>query len=201
MPAAAHWTLTLPGASVGWRLCRATQLHHRSRVAALCQRLLCSRSTSGVMLMAMTTPQGCCCSHETIMLNGRQHIAWLVLQVMPWARHLTTASSGRNKFLSTHLHMQDSMLAVLSEDLGTVVDGALLGGRFELMQQRLRISGREITLVVPRDVDAVMQMYIDAGAVGPSTSIHLWTAIANGTWRRRVCGMSSMPSVYAVVAR
>ncbi len=31
------------------------------------------------------------------------------------------------------------------------------------MQQRLRVGGHDITLVVPRDVDAVMQMYIDAG--------------------------------------
>ena len=40
----------------------------------------------------------------------------------------------------------------------------MAGGRFELMQQRLRVGGRDITLVVPRDVDAIMQMYIDAGA-------------------------------------
>ena len=50
-----------------------------------------------------------------------------------------------------------------SEDAGTALDGALAGGRFELMQQRLTVGGRDITLVVPRDVDAVMQMYIDAG--------------------------------------
>ena len=62
--------------------------------------------------------------------------------------------------------MQATAAAVRSEDLGTAVEGALAGGRFELMQQRLRIGGRNITLVVPRDVDAVMQMYIDAGADG-----------------------------------
>ncbi len=50
-----------------------------------------------------------------------------------------------------------------SEDAGTALDSTLAGGRLELMQQRLRVGGRDITLVVPRDVDAVMQMYIDAG--------------------------------------
>lgn len=50
-----------------------------------------------------------------------------------------------------------------SEDVGTAMDGTLMGGRFELMQQRLRVGGRDITLIVPRDVDAVMEMYIDAG--------------------------------------
>ena len=57
-----------------------------------------------------------------------------------------------------------AIVAACSEDLGTTIDGVLAGGRFELMQQRLRVGGRDITLVVPRDVDAVMQMYIDAGA-------------------------------------
>ena len=50
-----------------------------------------------------------------------------------------------------------------SEDAGTALDGTLAGARFDLMQQRLRVGGRDVTLIVPRDVDAVMQMYIDAG--------------------------------------
>ena len=39
------------------------------------------------------------------------------------------------------------------------------GGSIELMEQVLSIEGRDYHLIVPRDVEAVMEMYIKAGAL------------------------------------
>ena len=40
---------------------------------------------------------------------------------------------------------------------------ALRGGSVKLMEQVLRIEGRDFRLMVPQDVEAIMEMYIDAG--------------------------------------
>lgn len=49
-----------------------------------------------------------------------------------------------------------------SEDVGQPIDTVLEPG-LQLMQQHLTLEGRQLTLVVPRDVDAVLDMYIDRG--------------------------------------
>ena len=49
---------------------------------------------------------------------------------------------------------------------------ALCGGAVKLMEQVLRIEGRDFRLMVPRDVEAIMEMYIDAGV--PHISLALY---------------------------
>lgn len=43
------------------------------------------------------------------------------------------------------------------------LDASLRGGSIELMEQVLHIEGRDFRLIVPRDVEAIMEMYIEAG--------------------------------------
>ena len=81
-----------------------------------------------------------------------------------------------------------------SEDRGTPVNLALRDGSVELMEQVLHIEGREFRLLVPKDVEAIMEMYIEAGASGfsflclqtlgscpsllvPNLSSHPWSPI------------------------
>lgn len=56
------------------------------------------------------------------------------------------------------------IIRLRSEDRGTPVAVSLKGGSIELMEQVLTIEGHDFHLIVPRDVEAVMEMYIQAGA-------------------------------------
>ena len=49
-----------------------------------------------------------------------------------------------------------------SEDEGQPID-TMLEPQLQLMHQHLSLGGRELTLVVPRSVDAVLDMYISRG--------------------------------------
>ena len=49
-----------------------------------------------------------------------------------------------------------------SEDVGEPIDTILEPG-LQLMHQHLSLGSRRLTLVVPRDVDAVLDMYISRG--------------------------------------
>lgn len=49
-----------------------------------------------------------------------------------------------------------------SEDVGEPIETVLEPG-LQLMHQHLSLGGRNLTLVVPRDVDAVLDMYISRG--------------------------------------
>ena len=48
------------------------------------------------------------------------------------------------------------------EDVGQPIDTVLHPG-LQLMQQHLTLGGRQLTLVVPRSIDAVLDMYIARG--------------------------------------
>lgn len=43
------------------------------------------------------------------------------------------------------------------------MDVSLRGGSIQLMEQVLHIEGRDFRLIVPQDVEAIMEMYIEAG--------------------------------------
>ena len=55
-----------------------------------------------------------------------------------------------------------SSLLCSSEDCGHPIDTVLPPG-LELMQQKFTLAGRDFTLVVPRSIDAVLDMYIERG--------------------------------------
>lgn len=51
------------------------------------------------------------------------------------------------------------------EDVGQPIDTVLHPG-LQLMQQDLLLSNSKLTLVVPRSIDAVLDMYLARGMVG-----------------------------------
>ena len=53
-------------------------------------------------------------------------------------------------------------LSCSSEDVGEPID-TILGPGLQLMHQHLSVGSRKLTLVVPRDVNAVLDMYISRG--------------------------------------
>ena len=58
--------------------------------------------------------------------------------------------------------MLSTALACSSEDCGQPIDTVLPPG-LQLMHQQLTLAGRDLTLVVPRSIDAVLDMYIERG--------------------------------------
>ncbi len=69
------------------------------------------------------------------------------------------------------LNLSLVILPCSPEDAGQPIDTVLHPG-LQLMQQHLTLSGRKLTLVVPRSIDAVLDMYIARSKLPETCCLH-----------------------------
>ena len=117
----------------------------------VCHHQVCARfqaSSPGQMLRIRTGAAACHC-----ISSAKQH-----------ARAFASAVSIQiNRSIHRkHFPAFSSSLPCSSEDCGHPIDTVLPPG-LELMQQKFTLAGRDFTLVVPRSIDAVLDMYIERG--------------------------------------
>jgi len=118
-------------------------------------------------------------------------------------QHARPLASAVSPSMSSHqtepvLNLSLVILHCSPEDVGQPNDTVLHPG-LQLMQQHLTLSGRKLTLVVPRSIDAVLDMYIARSKL-PKTCCPRWTCCAEPTqcvhdmaaWMRRMTATVSV---------
>ena len=76
-----------------------------------------------------------------------------------------------------------------------------LPGGLKLMQQRLELDRLDLELIVPHDVDAVMDMYINAGTFNLLHSACLFSSFPNQRHELPTTGLPQLPAAVTVCSQ